>query len=44
MATAAGAYDFQDANLNNMVDVAPVNFENWLASAWNGHLGEGEGS
>ena len=34
MATGAGSFDFTDYNLNRMVNITPVSFENWLESAW----------
>ncbi|KAI0601262.1 hypothetical protein F4775DRAFT_439590 [Biscogniauxia sp. FL1348] len=32
--TANGRYDFRDANLNDMVDVQPVRFRQWLETHW----------
>jgi len=34
VATASGRYDFANANLNNMVDVTPTRFGQWLRAAW----------
>ena len=38
IATGLGAYDFPSANLNSLVDVTPIPFEQWLGIAWAGLL------
>ena len=38
MATGAGRFDFDDPNLNAMVDVTPIPFQMWLQRAWAGRL------
>lgn len=34
LATVAGRYDFDSPNLNGMVDVQPIRFQDWLYAAW----------
>ncbi|KAL1964159.1 hypothetical protein VTN77DRAFT_7247 [Rasamsonia byssochlamydoides] len=34
IATSAGCYDFDDANLNELVNVQPKRFAEWLYAAW----------
>ncbi|KAJ9266187.1 hypothetical protein DTO195F2_1302 [Paecilomyces variotii] len=34
LATAMGRYDFEEANLNTMVNVRPMNFRDWLCAVW----------
>ena len=38
IASTEGRYDFTDVNLNAMVDFTPTRFEDWLRTAWSGHL------
>jgi hypothetical protein len=38
MATARGAFDFQVANLNDIVSFEPIGFADWLEQAWAGQL------
>jgi hypothetical protein len=34
MATASGAYDFVDNNLNRMLNMATTPFADWLEAVW----------
>ena len=38
MAAGLGAYDFPTANLNSLVNITPIPFEQWLGIAWAGQL------
>ncbi|MCJ1474384.1 hypothetical protein MMC13_003042 [Lambiella insularis] len=38
IATVQGRFDFDDANLNSMVNVTPVRFEDWLRRTWDGQF------
>ena len=38
MAAGAGAYDFNDANLNARVNVEASRFEDWLSIVWHGYI------
>ncbi|MCJ1287413.1 hypothetical protein MMC26_006762 [Xylographa opegraphella] len=38
MATGEGRFDFDDANLNSLVDFTPVRFQDWLHTVWAGDL------
>ena len=38
MATGEGRFDFDDHNLNAMVDITPIPFEMWLHKVWAGRL------
>ena len=39
LAIGNGQFDFEDANLNGMVNVTPQPFQAWLRSAWATFLG-----
>lgn len=34
IATASGRYDFNDVNLNQLVNVRPERFSDWLVRVW----------
>ena len=38
IATGQGRFDVEDTNLNVVVDVSPISFQDWLRTAWEGHL------
>ncbi|MCJ1402279.1 hypothetical protein MMC11_005499 [Xylographa trunciseda] len=38
IATSEGRFDFEDANLNGMIDFTPIRFQDWLPTAWAGEL------
>ncbi|MCJ1295050.1 hypothetical protein MMC34_006611 [Xylographa carneopallida] len=38
IATGEGRFDFEDANLNGLVDFTPVRFQDWLRIVWAGRL------
>ncbi|MCJ1419963.1 hypothetical protein MMC32_006319 [Xylographa parallela] len=38
IATGEGRFDFDDANLNGLVDFTPIRFQDWLHTVWAGEL------
>lgn len=38
IASAEGRYDFSDAHLNQLIGIVPRPFQDWLQTAWMGHL------